>query len=71
MADLFTLYGFILDELTAREVVRTRNQPLADHAEWLVQHALGGNQSVNKSEKSFDITADLDSVLLAGLGLAR
>lgn len=68
LADLFTLYGFILDELTDRKVVRTRNQPLGDYSEWLVWHALNGEQSANKSEKSFDITADLDSELLAGLG---
>ena len=68
LADLFTLYGHILDELTRREVVRTRNQPLGDYSEWLVGHALNGQQSANKSEKSFDITADLSADLLAALG---
>jgi hypothetical protein len=68
LADLFTLYGSILDELTRRDVVRTRNQPLGDYSEWLVWHALSGQQSANRSEKSFDITADLSAELLAGLG---
>ena len=68
LADLFRLYGYILDELTRRKVVRTRNQPLGDYSEWLVWHALSGQQSANKSEKSFDITADLSAELLAGLG---
>jgi hypothetical protein len=68
LADLFMLYGYILDELIRREVVRTRNQPLGDYSEWLVWQALRGQQTPNKSEKSFDITADVSSELLAGLG---
>lgn len=71
LADLFMLYGYILDELTRREVVRTRNQPLGDYSEWLVCHALGGKQAVNKSEKSFDVIADLSAKLLAGHGLHK
>ena len=62
------LYGHILGELTRRKVVRTRNQPLGDYSEWLTWHAFNGQQSANKSEKAFDITADLSAELLAGRG---
>jgi hypothetical protein len=68
LADLFLLYGHILDELQRREVVRTRNQPLGDYAEWLTWRALAGTQSLNKSEKAFDVTADLSADLLSGRG---
>lgn len=68
LADLFTFYGHILDELEEREVVRTRNQPLGDYAEWLTWQALAGKQSTNKAEKAYDVTADLSADLLAGTG---
>ena len=68
LADLFTLYGHILDELEDRGVVRTRNQPLGDYAEWLTWRALIGKQSSNKAEKAYDVTADLSADLLAGRG---
>ena len=68
LADLFRLYGQILDELTRRHVVRTRNQPLGDYAEWLTWRALVGVQSSNKSEKAFDISADLSAELMSGTG---
>lgn len=68
LADLFTLYGHILDELEDRAVVRTRNQPLGDYAEWLTWRALAGRQSPNKSEKAYDLIADLSADLLAGAG---
>lgn len=68
LADLFTLYGHILDELENRAVVRTRNQPLGDYAEWLTWQALGGKQSTNKSEKAYGVTADLGADLLSGTG---
>lgn len=68
LADLFGLYGNILDELTSRAVIRTRNQPLGDYAEWLTARALGARQATNKSEKAFDLVADLTADLLAGTG---
>lgn len=68
LADLFTLYGHILDELEHRDVVRTRNQPLGDYAEWLTWQALAGKQSTNKSEKAYDLTANLGAGLLGGTG---
>ena len=47
--DLLSYFGAILDELKSRGVVRTRNNPVADYAEWLVSRALGliltGNSS--------------------------
>ena len=71
LADLFRLYGQILDELTRRHVVRTRNQPLGDYAEWLTWRALVGVQSSNKSEKAFDISADLSAELDVRHGASR
>lgn len=68
LADLFRLYGHILDELTDRDVIRTRNQPLGDYSEWLTGRALNARRAVNKSEKAFDLTADLDAQLLGDRG---
>ncbi|WP_207556105.1 hypothetical protein [Intrasporangium flavum] len=68
LADLFTLYGRILDELSSREVIRSRNQPLGDYSEWLVCRALRGLLADNKSEKAFDVVADLGATLLDGRG---
>jgi hypothetical protein len=39
--DLLTLFGRVLDELRARQVVRSSNNPIADYAELLVARALG------------------------------
>lgn len=71
LADLFTLYGCILDRLSSREVIRTRNQPLGDYSEWLVCRALRGLLADNKSEKAFDVVTDLGAPLLGGRGPHR
>ena len=52
LADLFTLYGHILDEPEERDVVRTRNQLIGDYAEWPIWQALAGKKSTNKAEKA-------------------
>ncbi len=39
-ADLLRCFADILDELKRRGVVRTRNNPVADYAEWLVSQRL-------------------------------
>ena len=38
--DLLRLYAAILRELKTRGIVRTRNNPVADYAEWLVKETL-------------------------------
>ena len=41
IGDLLRLYGNILDELRARKVLRSTNNPLGDYTEHLVSTALG------------------------------
>ena len=53
-SEIFTLYGAMLRELRARDVIRTNNAPAGDYAEWLVAGALHGTLAPN-SEKSFDV----------------
>lgn len=54
-ADLLRLYASILDELARRQVVRTRNAPAGDYAEYLVSIALDGKLEPN-SNRSWDVT---------------
>ncbi len=53
--ELLGAYAAILNELESRGVVRTRNAPAGDYAEWLCQKALGGSLEPN-SAKSHDLT---------------
>lgn len=39
--ELMQLYGRIIEELRARQIVRTGNAPLGDYAEWLFAEAFG------------------------------
>ena len=39
--ELLRCFANILDELKERKVVRTRNNPVADYAEWLVTRQFG------------------------------
>jgi len=48
-SDLFRHFANILDELNARGVIRTRNNPVADYAEWLVSQRLGLTLMANSS----------------------
>ena len=51
---LFSFYQAILSELKSRGVIRTKNAPAGDYAEYLVATALGGELAPN-SEKSWDV----------------
>src|SRR4051812_11037011 len=53
---LLRLYSDILGELVSREVIRSRNAPLGDLAEWLVARAYEGRLAP-PSEKSWDVEA--------------
>lgn len=41
VAELLALYTQLLNELTARQILRSSNNPVADYSEWLVARALG------------------------------
>ena len=53
--ELLQLTGKIIDELSARDIVRTSNNPVSGYTEWLVSQRLGLTLSGN-SEKGFDAT---------------
>jgi hypothetical protein len=54
--DLLGRYAAILQELQDRGVVRTRNAPLGDYAEYLAAQVYGGTLEPN-SVKSYDLLA--------------
>ena len=41
VAELLALYTQLLGELTARQVLRSSNNPVADYSEWLTARAFG------------------------------
>ncbi|MCL6406240.1 hypothetical protein EXT70_11230 [Dickeya dadantii] len=47
--ELLTLHSEILTQLRSRGVIRTKNNPVGDYAEWLVSTALGMNLLNNSS----------------------
>ncbi len=62
--ELLRCFADILDELKERKVVRTRNNPVADYAEWLVAQKLGlmlernskrGYDAVDQNGKRYQI----------------
>lgn len=53
--DLLQTYALVLEELRARGIVRTSNNPIGDYAEWLVAKQLGLELSAN-STASYDAT---------------
>lgn len=53
--ELLQCFADILDELKEREVVRTRNNPVADYAEWLVTQQFGLSLERN-SKQGYDAT---------------
>jgi hypothetical protein len=55
-SDLLQCFADILDELKQRDVVRTRNNPVADYAEWLVAQRLGLSLERN-SRSGYDATS--------------
>lgn len=64
ISDLLKYFTDVLDELKQRGVVRTRNTPVADYAEWLVAQSLGlslernsraGYDAMNAKKERFQI----------------
>ena len=58
--DLLRLHARVIEELNHRGVLRTRNNPVGDYAEWLVSTSLGLTLA-NNSAAGFDAT-DPDGV---------
>jgi len=63
-SDLFKYFADILDELKQRNVVRTRNNPVADYAEWLIaqsfdlsleRNSRAGYDAINNRGERFQI----------------
>lgn len=54
-AELLAVHSAVLDELCARNVLRSRNNPTGDYAEWLVADKLSLTLAP-KSSKGFDAT---------------
>ena len=55
ISELLQAHGAVLDELKRRGVVRSKNNPTGDYAEWLVATRLGLKLETN-SAKGFDAT---------------
>lgn len=55
VAELLATHSAVLDELRHRHVIRSKNNPTGDYAEWLVSTKLGLTLEVN-SAKGFDAT---------------
>lgn len=55
VAELLSTHSAVLDELRHRNVIRSKNNPTGDYAEWLVSTALGLTLESN-SAKGFDAT---------------
>lgn len=58
-SSLLRYFADILDELKQRGVVRTRNNPVADYAEWLVAQRLGLSLERN-SRSGYDATSRMN-----------
>lgn len=56
--ELLSLHSKILTVLRSREVIRTKNNPVGDYAEWLVSKALGMTLLSNSSAGADAIDAD-------------
>lgn len=56
--ELLTLHSGILTELRSRGVIRTKNNPVGDYAEWLVSKALGMTLLSNSSAGADAIDTD-------------
>jgi hypothetical protein len=55
LPDLLAAHSAVLDELRRRKVVRSKNNPTGDYAEWLVSTKLGLRLETN-SAKGYDAT---------------
>ena len=58
ITELLAVHSRVLDELQHREVIRSKNNPTGDYAEWLVKEGLG-LQLAPPSAKGFDATDSL------------
>ncbi|MDZ4032247.1 hypothetical protein U0868_11850 [Kluyvera ascorbata] len=56
--ELLSLHSEILTELRSRDVIRTKNNPVGDYAEWLVSEALGMTLLSNSSAGADAIDSD-------------
>ena len=56
---LLECYSDILDELKNRRVVRTKNSPISDYAEWMVANNLG-LKLMNSSQAGYDAIKESD-----------
>jgi hypothetical protein len=57
VSELLALHAAVMEELRARDVLRTANNPTGDLAEYLFCSAFGWEQKAN-SAKAFDATGD-------------
>ncbi len=55
VSELLGCFANVLDELKKRKIVRTRNNPVADYAEWLVTQQLGLSLE-RSSKRGYDAT---------------
>ena len=55
VSELLKCFADVLDELKKRKIVRTRNNPVADYAEWLVTQQLGLSLE-RSSKRGYDAT---------------
>lgn len=53
VSELLATHSTVLDELRRKEVIRSKNNPTGDYAEWLVSKSLGLTLETN-SAKGFD-----------------
>lgn len=58
ISELLSAHSAVLDELRHRNVIRSKNNPTGDYAEWLVSMKLGLTLETN-SAKGFDATDSL------------
>ena len=53
VSELMRLFADVMEELKKKDVVRTRNNPVGDYAEWLTRQAFSLTRAPN-SNKGFD-----------------
>ena len=64
--DLLQQHSIIIDELKRRKIVRTKNNPVGDYAEWLVAKGLGLELAGNSSAGFDGIDAEGTKVQIKG-----
>ena len=61
VSELLRLFADVMEELKKKEVVRSRNNPVADYAEWLAIEAFNLKRQ-RKSNKGFDAVDPSDGI---------